>query len=448
MPPSYLAASVHSLLLSTLLQPSAVFLAIWYIVRLPVYFGAAELAVEHVKETRFRIALLGTGTDREAMEASAPFRLIVLGCMLANKWLDDHTFSNKTWYDIYRSSILQCLTKDRHNISNVPIHALNRLESLTLDIFAYDLTVPARDWSQWLAHVMSYHLSLASPIHPQPISRPSANPHSIIRKSIDEIIKASSSKDASLPQPVFIGLEERKQVKLEQDQASAADVLEIDLDEDGPLREEYLPKRRVSGAGSVRSTRSARNHRDNAMEWDQSSVRELENPLPPPAKWSPAGDEPIHREKNRASGQYVAVQPTIYPATYPQSLEPGYSHQTWTSADSYMAFKPQSAFVFNLPAPINQVSYNPYPYVPPFTFSHSHSRSQSHTYDQENMDVRNHMRSFSQSLFEYRCSDIRMTDNEPARPEADPQWIGSGQYYSSTFAPLTNINYQSTWLRT
>lgn len=451
MPPSYLAASIHSLLLSTLLQPSAVFLAIWYIVRLPIYFGAAELAAEHVKEIRFRVALLGMETDREAMEASAPFRLIVLGCMLANKWLDDHTFSNKTWYDIYHSLISRWLTpNDRHNISNVPIHALNQLESLTLDIFAYDLNVPSREWSQWLAHVMSYHHSLASPIHPQPISRPSANPHSIIRKSIEEIAKASSTNNASLPQPVFIGLEERKQAKLEQDQVLAADVLEIDLDEDGPLREEYLPKRRVSGAGSTRSTRSTQGRGDSANEWDQHSVREMENPLPPPAKWSPSGDEPIHREKNRASGQYVAVQPTIYPATYPQSLDSDYTHQNWASADSYMTFKSQSAYVFNLTAPIhtiNQASYNPYPYVAPLAFSHS--RSQSHTYDQENMQLRNHMHSYSQS-FEYRCSDIRMTANELACPEADPQWIGSDQYsyYGSAFAPLTNINYQSTWLRT
>ena len=244
-----------------------------------------------------------------------------------------------------------------------------------------------------------------------------------------------------------MGLEERKQVKLEQDQALAADVLEIDLDEDGPLREEYLPKRRVSGAGSIRSTRSERGHGDNSNEWDQRSARETENPLPPPAKWSPAGDEPIHREKSRASGSYVAVQPTIFPATYPQSLDSGYSHQNWTSADNYMTFKPPSAYVFNLTAPIHttQASYNPYPYV-----AFSHSRSQSHTYDQENMQLRNHMRSYSQSLFEYRCNDIRMTNNELACPEADTHWAGSGQYsyYGSTFAPLTNINYQSTWLRT
>lgn len=69
--------------------------------RLPVYFSAAGLSTDHVNELHFRAALLGdTRGDVElgAMEVSAPFRLIVLGCMLANKWLDDHTFSNKTWY--------------------------------------------------------------------------------------------------------------------------------------------------------------------------------------------------------------------------------------------------------------------------------------------------------------------------------------------------------------
>ena len=109
MPPTHLAAAVHSLLLSTLLQPSAVFLALWYIVQLPVYFGAAALGAEHVKEARFRLALLGTGLDREVMEANAPFRLIVLGCMLANKWLDDHTFSNKTWYSHISTLVLHFL---------------------------------------------------------------------------------------------------------------------------------------------------------------------------------------------------------------------------------------------------------------------------------------------------------------------------------------------------
>jgi len=85
--------------MSTLLQPSAILLALWYIARLPVYFSAVSLGLEQVKERRFRAELLDTtgGIDGKTLEANATFRLIVLGCMLANKWLDDHTFSNKTW---------------------------------------------------------------------------------------------------------------------------------------------------------------------------------------------------------------------------------------------------------------------------------------------------------------------------------------------------------------
>lgn len=100
-PPSHLASITHSMLLSTLLQPSAIFLALWYIVRLPVFFGPVNLDSErHRKEIRFRNELLGEAHlsyDRDTIESYAPFRLILLGCMLANKWLDDHTFSNKTW---------------------------------------------------------------------------------------------------------------------------------------------------------------------------------------------------------------------------------------------------------------------------------------------------------------------------------------------------------------
>ena len=102
LPPAYLANSIRSLLLSTLLQPSAVLLAVWYIVRLPVRFGRVSLKPDALKEVQFRLELLGLAewqdsVPAQAAEAHAPFRLVLLGCMLANKWLDDHTFSNKTW---------------------------------------------------------------------------------------------------------------------------------------------------------------------------------------------------------------------------------------------------------------------------------------------------------------------------------------------------------------
>lgn len=104
-PPAYLADSIRTLLCATLLQPSAIFLALWYIARFPVFFGVFSYnSQEHSKEYKFRLELLGEGSQepgaertRQLLEAHAPFRLLLLGVMLANKWLDDNTFSNKTW---------------------------------------------------------------------------------------------------------------------------------------------------------------------------------------------------------------------------------------------------------------------------------------------------------------------------------------------------------------
>ncbi|KAJ3776668.1 hypothetical protein FB446DRAFT_784972 [Lentinula raphanica] len=447
-PPAYFASSIHSLLLSTLLQPSAIFLALWYIVRLPVSFGVLSLSSDHTKELRFRIALLGEhqGLDKDAMDHSAPFRLVVLGCMLANKWLDDHTFSNKTW----------------HSISNVPITVLNKLESLALDIFAYDLSISSNDWSDWLAHVMSYHHSLSSPSHPQPISRPSANPHLIIKLAIEEIINAPKTANGGrvYSQPVFIGLEERRKEKQDKEQAQKTDALEIDLDEDGPLREEYMPKRRVSGAST-----SARNNENllaiQRQNWESTKPAEVN--LPPPARWSPAGDEPILRESNRSYGRYIAVQPTpglnVSTAPYQGLLhhqptqDIAYMSQHWLPNAPFAAVKPlpTTGPFFEYPSlqhPVNPV-YNPCPPPLLLPFSFSHSRTQSYSHDQDIQQSYNHMRSYSQSQFDFRCCDLRMTANElvPVQRDMDGTW-GHPAYSAPAFVPHPTLAYQSAWLRT
>lgn len=96
-PSSSLAKSIYSILCSTLLQPSAIVLALWYITRLPVLFDEQTVGVNLTScEVDFRKALYGE--ERQLFDSQAPFRIALLGCMLANKWLDDHTFSNKTWY--------------------------------------------------------------------------------------------------------------------------------------------------------------------------------------------------------------------------------------------------------------------------------------------------------------------------------------------------------------
>ncbi|KAL0573713.1 hypothetical protein V5O48_008232 [Marasmius crinis-equi] len=419
--PPYLATSVHSLLLSTLLQPSAIFLALWYIVKLPVSFGVTPLNAD-AKELHFRLALLGDRND--AMESTAPFRLIVLGCMLANKWLDDHTFSNKTW----------------HTISNIPVQSLNKLESLSLDIFRYDLTISPKEWSQWLSHVMSYHLSLSSPSYPQPISRPSSNPSSIIRMAIDEIIQAPSvaNFDPKNPQPVFLGLEERKKERMLKDQANSP--IEFDFDGDGPLRREYVPKRRVSNA------RNSFHMDEKQPSWEMS--QNGGKGLPPPARWSPAADEPILRESNRIYGRYVAVQPT--PANnftaYPPL--PSYQHardvyQSQWMFNAYSAAEVQPLIGYSYEMPLLQQAPPPPVYnhcapllvPPPYTMSHSRSQSLSH--EQDTSQPRNHMRSFSQSRTDVRHADSHMTKRE-LPPVRHSGWGSTYAYHHTLFAPPAN----------
>ncbi|KAI0353567.1 hypothetical protein OH77DRAFT_1438015 [Trametes cingulata] len=407
-PPSHLASSIHSMLLSTLLQPSAIFLALWYIVRLPVFFGPVGLTAEHEKEIRFRAELLGDahiGTDREMIEAYAPFRLVLLGCMLANKWLDDHTFSNKTW----------------HTISNVPVRSLNRLESLALDIFQYDLSITPQRWSGWLSELLRYHASLSSPMFPQPISRPSTSPHVIVRQAIELLANTPETEcgcDAqpcpSPPCPVFVNLDEPKKDKVDKHDAYTDDVLEIDLDEDGPLREEYLPRRRL-----------------NSKPLYSADYTRNEHTLPPPSKWSPSADEPIIRDPARGHGQYVAPQPMSQlamappppPAPFHPSLDANRS--SWGMGSYGVRQEPIARpHVFAPPPPVFHPPVGGFEYGYALPGHHGHSRSHSLSYGQVvGEQVPGRVRSYSQTRYDHGYGDNHIAEARylPPPPVAS-QW--------------------------
>jgi hypothetical protein len=87
---------------------------------------------------------------------------------------------------------------------------------------------------------------------------------------------------------------------------------------------------------------------DKQQDLKRINVPGTEKPFPPPAKWSPTGDEPILRERNRMIGQYVAVQPPlvnsvtpfqVLPLSYDQPNELGYSNQNWSVIGGYMPVK-------------------------------------------------------------------------------------------------------------
>lgn len=271
---------------------------------------------------------------------------------------------------------------DRHTISGVPIQSLNRLESLALDIFSYDLSITPHEWNKWLVHVLTYHKSLSSAPSPQLISRPSSNPHFVVRKMIEDLVDTSSrscddtSRPLFQPQPVFLGLEERRRERL--DPESSSEALEIDLDEDGPLREEYMPRRRVSRSGSFRDTSGSNIGApfgpERGIEWERAS--ELQRSLPPPAKWSPAADEPLRRDIIRGPSHYMAVQPPAIPPLVMMSQYPPGGHGTaypqgWGTRGPAFHFPPHPVFG------------QPYDSISVIDGRHHHSRyyrSQSHTH--------------------------------------------------------------------
>jgi len=284
---------------------------------------------------------------------------------------------------------------------------------------------------------MAHHASLTSP-RPQPISRPSSNPHTIVRRAIEEIMQAlvvPKSVEGVSSQPIFLGLERRLREKLESEAAMTVDVLEINLDEDGPLKEEYLPKRRANKP-------SLQNSRLRAV--DPTSVAFL----PPPAKWSPAGDEPIFRDRNR-SNTYLPVQaPQLAPAlpAYPLHGRPHdlVFNQNWVPAP-YMPVKQMG---YEIPTFFSQVqpAYNQFGQHT--TVPLPHLRSQSLSYNQDNLSSRIHMRSYSQAGFGYGYNDfsMSMTDHSISIPETEARWMDTSFPYSGpVFVPIPAMGLQPAW---
>ena len=148
--PQPLTAFVHAVLSQTLASPQCAALGLYYLVRLPVRMGAAgvrvagplwNVAVDAEGHTcyasvhdRERAARAGFVAELYGGGEDVPYRLAALALMLGNKWLDDHTFTNKTW----------------HEVTHLDLARLTALEQRALECFNYSLGVANDDWRAWL----------------------------------------------------------------------------------------------------------------------------------------------------------------------------------------------------------------------------------------------------------------------------------------------------------
>lgn len=147
---------VQTVLQQPLLTPATLFLALFYALRL--YRTLADIGSDEMEmddefaeehdaaleaqaylvqswKQEFREAFLGPPT-------SLPFKLFVLGLMMANKHLDDNTFLNKTWTEV----------------TGIPLAELNLMERFYLRVCHFDLVPKEDEWVCYL-HDLSNSVS-------------------------------------------------------------------------------------------------------------------------------------------------------------------------------------------------------------------------------------------------------------------------------------------------
>ena len=157
----------------------------------------------------------------------------------------------------------------------------------------HDLSISQSDWQNWLCCLRQYDTAIWP--YPSPIRRPSANdPSIVVRDAIEGLLQLYQNTNTSspgvvtpAPLPLFTRLLSGNKTRITGRQQDVFDPFEIDLDEDGPLRDEYVPRRR--------SLRGPRRKPSPPTGFLPPNGEQKPSPLPPPASWSPHADPPIER---------------------------------------------------------------------------------------------------------------------------------------------------------
>lgn len=272
-----------------MLQPGAIFLALWYLSKLPAEFLPTRGTAEGVA-LKFRSALFCS--DVLTME-NACHRIFVCVCMLADRELHDNCFSSATWSEI----------------SRVPASNLAVLEYCSLNMLGHSLWIPPPTFNAWLSALSRYHSRLA----PEQFTTPSGrDSHAVITRQLEHVMSAMARQTTEpVPEPVFISPGEQLLPSPASTPSDSDNDSDIDLDLDGPLREEYVPRR----AGSRHSSSSSKysiDHRPFAFD----------------TRANTAG-----RHSRHSSSFDVEVKPSPLPGNRTMFPDSGFAHKSWTSID-------------------------------------------------------------------------------------------------------------------
>lgn len=126
------------------------------------------------------------------------FRLLTIALMLGNKFLDDNTYTNKTWAEV----------------SGISVTEIHIMEVEFLSNMRYDLYVSAEEWSDWKAKLgrlgAFYEKAMRfqsggtpAPITPTAASTPHKLPSPPSARTINPYLPPSNGTQSALPNPML-----------------------------------------------------------------------------------------------------------------------------------------------------------------------------------------------------------------------------------------------------
>lgn len=158
---------ITNILLSTLMPTSVPFLALVYVNRIVDKVSRRLVRAPHDAGVKAFISALTTGGSLTVDTLIT--RYLMVGLMLADKWLDDHSFAVRTWRDV----------------SRIPARILHTMEMAALQIFNYHLQIPQTKWIDYLERLRGANELMLAPQLSSTVLPPSAIVHLVLRDLID-----------------------------------------------------------------------------------------------------------------------------------------------------------------------------------------------------------------------------------------------------------------------
>ncbi|KAE8220085.1 hypothetical protein CF319_g6342 [Tilletia indica] len=163
------ARFAHQVLSQTLLSPTAFMLGLLYILRVPSLVLSSDGTVKDEAKALFA-----------EPPSAAPFKLFTLGMMMANKQLDDNTFTNRTWQEV----------------TGIPLLDLNRLERFYLERCHFEISVPPEVWYAFLGRLQDREVERRTQSARAHLQSPTSMANTIA-SGFDSIVSSECSRRTS-----------------------------------------------------------------------------------------------------------------------------------------------------------------------------------------------------------------------------------------------------------